>query len=120
MAEALKTATAGGTLPQDAGLAVAMENMPKNLMCIEAFNTANLFDLVLKGAQEFGAPPIPFRLTNQVPLALGVGITASSEHVVIFVPTPMVKEIAGIIMMQSAMSHPRGAKASSAPKSEDF
>jgi hypothetical protein len=120
MAEALKTATAGGTLPQDAGLAAAMENMPKNLICVIALNPANLFDLILKGAQEFGVPPIPFRLTNQVPLTIGVGVTGSSEHVAVFVPTPLVKEVTGLILMQSMMSQPKGPKPTSAPSTADF
>lgn len=103
MEEAVKAATSGGSLPQDKGLTAAMENMPKNLVMVGAINGANIFELVVKATSTFGGFPIPFRLTSQVPLTFGSGITGSSQHGVFYVPTELVKEVSGIILMQRMM-----------------
>jgi len=94
MEEAVKAATSGGSLPQDKGLTAAMENMPKNLVMVGAINGANIFELVVKATSTFGGFPIPFRLTSQVPLTFGGGVTGSSEHGVFYVPTELVSKAA--------------------------
>jgi len=98
---ATKAAKDGGELAKDKGLAAAMEIMPKNPVFILAVNAANLMDMVSKGADLSGAGNMlpPIKITGQTPLTIGAGIDGNSEHVVVFVPTEMVKEVVQIFQM---------------------
>lgn len=98
---ALKAAKDGGDLPKDKGLTAAMTMMPQNPIFLMAFNVGNLFDTISKGVDitGMGAMMPPIKLTSQVPLTVGVGVMDNSEHVVIYVPTEMVKEVASIFTM---------------------
>ncbi|RPI58611.1 MAG: hypothetical protein EHM48_09980 [Planctomycetaceae bacterium] len=100
MAEALKAAKGGGTIPAEAGVKEVMKVMPKNLTEIVLFNPSNLLTLISKGAELVGqgdAMP-PIKLTTQTPIAVGTGVTGSAQHVRVYVPVTLVKEATNAIM----------------------
>lgn len=99
--EATKAATSGGPLPKDEGVVAVAEFMPKNLVGMAVFNAGNLLDDVVTGAQSIGQalPLPPMKLYGDVPVAMGVGVTGSTEHVVIYVPNALIKDASGAMQM---------------------
>ena len=97
--QALKAAKEGGSIGKDKGLAAAMEMMPKNMVGMFALNAGNLVDTISKGAGMAGAMFPPIKINSQVPVLMGAGVTDTTQHVVVLVPTDTIKEVAGIFMM---------------------
>jgi len=101
-AEAVKTAKANsGKIGKDMYAAAAMKHLPANRSMVMLFSTSNLFDLIGAGMKkvEPNGPELPFRITTKTPIAMGVGKTGKSIHMVGFVPTELVKEVTGMAMM---------------------
>jgi hypothetical protein len=103
MAEALKTAGGKGTIGTEPAAAEAMKALPATCNGIVLINAGNLFDLVMVGAKTMAPDEElpPFKITCKAPIAMGSGVTGSSAHIVIYVPTQLIKEIAGMAMMFS-------------------
>ncbi len=119
MAEAAKAAKSGGTMPADKGLAQVMPEMPKNLVMIGTLNGANLMDMITKGMAASGQMiPLPFKLTATVPATIGIGTTGANEHVVIFLPNELIKDVSGMFMMMSMGRN--GPRPSPSPTTEEF
>jgi hypothetical protein len=110
MGEALKAAGGKGTIGTDPAAAEAMKNLPANCNGLVLINAGNLFDLIMAGAKTMAPDEElpPFKLACKVPIALGSGVTGSSAHVVIYVPTQLIKEIAGTVMMFAGGAMPGG------------
>lgn len=98
--EAMRAAKEGGTIHKDKHVLEAMEFMPKNLNTLMALNSANLVQKIVDGAALAGSPiPFPLGLHTKTPLMAGTGNTATSEHSVLYVPTQLVQEFAGMIRL---------------------
>jgi hypothetical protein len=99
MAEALKVAKGGGTIPKDAGVVEIMKFMPKDPLVLMVLDAAHLMAVVRKGAEAMGAadqmPPI--QITCKTPIAVGGGVIGSSGHEVFFIPTDLVKDIVNVM-----------------------
>lgn len=123
MAEALKTAKGGGTIPADPEVVEAMKHMPKNRAMVLLFNGGNLCDLIVRGIKTMkpgSEDDIPFRFTTRKPIAIGAGIEGSTGCVTVYVPNEFVKEVVGVVMgFFSSRAGPRGER--QPPEgSEDF
>ena len=118
-AEAVKAAASGaGKIGADPYSMKAMKHLPAQRQTVMLFSASNLYDVIVAGmkvmAPEEELPP--FKITSKTPIAIGVGTTGKSAHVVIFVPTDLIKDVAGIIMMfQGGM----GGGAGVAPPMDD-
>ena len=101
LVEALKAAAGTGkigTRPEDAE---AMKYMPKKKTAVVLINAGNLYEVIVKGMKAM-APneeQPPFKIKCKTPIALGVGQSGKSTHVVAYVPTKLIKEVVGIVMM---------------------
>ncbi len=115
---AVKSARGGGSIPSEPGTVEAMKYMPASRVCVELFNFANLFDIVKKMDESGG---MPFSLQSKTPIAVGVGMSGSNERISVYIPTSLVKDVAGIVAMMSGMS-PAPAAEGGAPatKPSDF
>jgi hypothetical protein len=113
MAEALKTAGGKGTIGTEPAAAEAMKALPPNCNGVVLLNAGNLFDLVMAGAKTMAPDEElpPFKITCKAPIAMGSGVTGSSAHIVIYVPTQLIKEIAGMAMMFTGGGMPTGGDA---------
>ena len=101
-AEAVKVAASGtGKIGTDPYSIKAMKYLPAERQTIMLFSASNLYDVIVAGmkvmAPEEELPP--FKITCKTPIAMGAGTTGKSAHFVIFVPTDLIKDVAGIIMM---------------------
>ena len=115
-AEAVKTAKANsGKIGTDAYAAQAMKHLPAKRSGVLLFSASNLFDLIMAGMKKMepDAEEPPFRITSKIPVALGAGMAGKSAHVVVFVPTELIKEVTGLIMMQ--MAGPMGGPGAQPP-----
>jgi len=114
LAEALKVAGGGGTIPKDEGVVEMMQILPKNPLMVGVIDVRNLLSVVRKGAETMGAgdafPPIA--LTAKTPIGIGAAASGSSAHAVICVPNDLVKEVIGIVMQ---FVGGRGGRAEPAP-----
>lgn len=120
LAETVKVAASGtGKIGTDSDSAKALKHMPAERQAIILFSPSNLYDVVVSGmkimAPETELPP--FKITSKTPIAIGAGTTGKSAHLVFFVPTDLIKDVAGIFMMFKGM----GAGAGAAPMGDgDF
>ncbi len=100
LAEALKTADGTGTIPSSPGLDVVKQIMPEKGSFLMVFNLANLMAAIEKGAKIMGEEAPPFKVTAKTPIAIGGGIQGATAHVVIFVPTDVIKDVTGLVMRE--------------------
>lgn len=120
LAEALKAASAGaGTIGTDEDAQAAMKYLPKDRSAVILFNAANLFDLIVGGVKTMSPDQElpPFKITCKTPIAAAAGVTGRSAHVVVYMPTKLAKDIAGIITTFVAPT--RGAVPGAAPVKPD-
>ena len=124
MAKALAAAKAGnGTILKDPGAAEAMKFMPKQTAALVLLNAGNLMELILAGMKKMdpeGEAALPFQVTCKTPLAIGVGVEKNAAHVAIYVPTKLVKEVAGLVMMQLSGPMDGPAEPAKVPGGDDF
>lgn len=101
LVEALKAAGGTGKIGTAAETAEAMRYMPKKKTAVALINAANLYGLIVAGMKtmEPDAELPPFKITCKTPISFGVGQSGKSAHVVIYVPTQLIKEVTGIFMM---------------------
>ncbi|MDY6913706.1 MAG: hypothetical protein SVT52_04535 [Planctomycetota bacterium] len=102
MAEALKTAAGGGTIPAGEELAEALKYMPDKPTGIMLLNVGNLFDVILKGTrvmQDNEEAMLPIQITTKTPIAIGAGVQANAVRVVAYVPNKLIQEAVGAAMM---------------------
>jgi len=101
MLEALKVAGGKGTIGTAPTDLQAIKHLQKKRQSVMLFNAANLYDLIVAGMKAMAPEedPPPFKISCKVPIAAGVGVTGKSAHVVIYVPTELIKEVTGILMM---------------------
>jgi hypothetical protein len=104
LAEALKAAAGKGTIGTSPGDLAAMKHLPAKANGVMLLNGGNIYDLIVAGiktmAPETELPP--FKVTCKTPIAMGSGTAGRSAHVVFYVPTDLVKELAGVFMMLGA------------------
>jgi len=102
--EALKAASGKGTIGSEPDAAEALKHLPKNRSAVVLLNGGNLFELIVAGMAKVAPNEElpPFRITCKAPIALGAGTTGESAHVVLYVPTKLVKEVVGVVMMFAA------------------
>jgi len=70
--------------------------LPAKTTCLCLFNAGNLMDVIAKGAQALGGEgltPIPFRIATKAPVVLAGGVTGKAHHVVVQVPSGLIKEV---------------------------
>ncbi len=102
LVEALKAAASGagkiGTRSEDAE---AMKYLPKKKTAVILINGVNLYNLIVAGMKtmEPDAELPPFKITCKTPISMGFGQSGKSAHVVMYVPTQLVKEVVGIFMV---------------------
>lgn len=101
LVEALKASRGGGkigTMPADLE---AVKHLPKNRSSIVLINVANLFDVVVNAVRTMDPDEElpPFKLTCKTPIAAGVGVTGDSAHIVLYVPSKLIKEVVGVVTM---------------------
>jgi len=124
LAETIAAAKAAkGTILADAAAAEAMAHMPKNLCSLALFNGGNLFQVILDGAKvmEPDSPPPPFNINCKTPIAMGVGVSGSTENIVFYVPSELIKQAVGAFMQVAGPRRgPMPVPAEPAPGSEDF
>jgi hypothetical protein len=121
----LKTAGGGGDIGADAHNKEAMKYMPSKPVSLMLFNGANLFQLIAEGTQQMGGQMPPFQITTKIPAAMGVGVSGSAEHVVVYVPRELLKEMMMPFMMMGMgggpATGPMDAPAPAEPRGgEDF
>lgn len=115
-AEAVKSAASGtGKIGTDSDSLKATKYMPAERQMVALFSASNLYDVIVAGmkvmAPEEELPP--FKITCKTPIAMGAGTTGKSAHIVFFVPTDLIKDIAGIAGMW------QGGGAGAAPPAVD-
>ncbi len=101
-AEAVKAAASGtGKIGTDANSLTAMKHMPAERNMVAIFSASNLYDVIVSGMKvmspETELPP--FKINCKTPIAMGGGTTGRSAHVVVFIPTDLIKDISGMVMM---------------------
>ena len=101
LAEALKVAAGTGKIGSDPATAQALKHLPKQPNFVMLLNGANLYQLIVAGMKtmEPNAELPPFKVTCKVPIALGGGVAGQSMHVAMYLPTDLIKEVVGIVMM---------------------
>jgi hypothetical protein len=103
--QAMKAANAAsGTLSdKEAGDAAKYLPPQNERVALALLNLGNLFDLSQKASDAMSpagaAQPMPFTFTAKAPITLGVGLAGANEHIVLFVPNEMVKQVIGIVGM---------------------
>ena len=101
-AEAVKAVTAGADnkIGTDANSLAAMKHLPAERNMVALFSASNLYDVIVSGMRvvspEEEMPP--FKITCKTPIAIGAGTTGKSAHVVAFIPTDLIKDVAGMLM----------------------
>jgi hypothetical protein len=101
-AEAVKAAAAGtGKIGTDADSLMAMKHMPAELSMVALFSASNLYDVIVTGMKTMSPETElpPFKINCKTPIAMGGGTTGKSMHVVVFIPTDLIKDVAGMVMM---------------------
>lgn len=105
--EAVKAAQGGGTIGEGPAMAVAKLYLPKQPVATVLLNATNLLEVIKKGAKTMdpqgGELPIPVKLTVKDPIILCSGVTGTSEHAVIYVPSKLIGEITQSILAATAM-----------------
>ncbi len=101
-AEAVKAATAhSGKIGTDADSMAAIKHLPAARNLVMLFSASNLYDVIVSGMKTM-APQTelpPFKINCKTPIAMGAGTTGQSAHVVVFIPTDLIKDVAGMVMM---------------------
>jgi hypothetical protein len=101
-AEAVKAATAGAgnKIGTDANSLAAMKHLPAERNMVALFSASNLYDVIVSGMKTMSPQEEmpPFKITCKTPIAIGAGTTGKSAHVVVFFPTDLIKDVAGMIM----------------------
>ncbi len=116
---ALKTAKAGGNIPQAEGVAEVTKMLPKNLVMVGYISVGNLFDVIAKGCQIMGEEAPPFKIATRTPIALGAAVNGNVFQGAAFIPTPVIKEAVTAIM-SAFMPTPKPAKANKAGGADNF
>jgi hypothetical protein len=102
-AEAVKAATSGATnkIGTDANSMMAMKHLPAERNMVALFNASNLYDVIVSGMKTMSPETEmpPFKITCKTPIAMGAGTTGKSAHAVVFIPTDLIKDVAGMVMM---------------------
>ena len=103
-AEAVKAAAAGtGKIGTDANSLIAMKHMPAELSMVALFSASNLYDVIVTGMKTMSPKTElpPFKINCKTPIAMGGGTTGKSMHVVVFIPTDLIKDGASMFMMST-------------------
>jgi hypothetical protein len=101
-AEAVKAAAAGtGKIGTDPNSLAAMKHMPAEQNMVALFSASNLYDVVVTGMKVMSPEEElpPFKINCKTPIAMGAGTTGKSMHVVVFIPTDLIKDGASMFMM---------------------
>ncbi|MBT3199520.1 MAG: hypothetical protein HN350_06345 [Phycisphaerales bacterium] len=107
--KAIAAAGGKGSIPTAAGTTAAMAIMPKDANVLMFLNIANLLDVIRTGAASMIDDPdqrqmmtamIP-QLQCKTPIAMGAKMKDNTAHSVMFIPTPLIKEI--VPKIQQAM-----------------
>lgn len=96
MTEALKAAKGNGPIASAPETAAALKHLPQDSVGLILLNGGNAFTVAGKIAQTLMGTELPFTITTKTPIAIGVGIKGSTEHLTLFVPTALVKEGVGV------------------------
>jgi len=102
LAEAVKAAAAGtGKIGTDANSLIAMKHMPAEVSMVALFSASNLYDVIVTGMKTMSPETElpPFKINCKTPIAMGGGTTGKSMHAVVFIPTDLIKDVAGMVMM---------------------
>ena len=115
LAEAIKSATSGGTVMGGKETAQAMKYMPAKPSLLMLFNAGNLMDLIAKGMHVLDpqSQPFPVKIETRTPIAIGAGISGKELEVAIYVPNDLIKEAVGVF--QALTSPPAAAGATTRP-----
>ena len=110
LTEAIKAARGEGKIGTTPDDAKAMKHMPKKPTAIILLNGANIFNIILAGVKTMDPDEEmpPFKISCKTPIAIGVGQAGASAHIVAYVPTDLIKEIVGTVMMFSSGMGPGG------------
>ncbi len=125
MEKALETVRQGkGSVLANEDVRKSLEHMPKNACFLFMGNAGNLFKTV-GGIMEasMGQNILPFEITCQTPLAVGVAVEGTSTHLVAFVPTTLVKECIDAykkVQQQKQEQYDNGDDGSPMDEGEDF
>jgi hypothetical protein len=115
MGETLKAAAGKGGIAAAAALGDALRYLPARKTGLVLFNAANLYDLIVAGMKKMDpeekAPAA--KITTTTPVFLASGTTGVSAHVVVFVPTKLIKE--GIGLVKSLTHGAAGGATEAAP-----
>ena len=105
MAEALKAARGTGTIGTTPGDLAALKHMPAKPETIILINGANIYKLIVDGVKtmEPDEELPPFKIACKTPVAMGIGYAGRNVHVVVYVPTELVKEVVGVFTAISGM-----------------
>jgi len=115
-AEAVKAAAGGADnkIGTDANSLMAMKHLPAERNMVALFSASNLYDVIVSGMKTMSpqAELPPFKINCKTPIAIGAGTTGSSAHVVMFIPTDLIKDVAGMARMFTQV---RGARPGNPP-----
>ena len=97
VAQALKAATEGGTIPADPKVQEVMRYMPENPFSVLLFNAGNLFSVLNKAAEVEGVTALPFNITSKTPIAIGASASGSTLTLGLLAPNELVSEVVGLV-----------------------
>jgi hypothetical protein len=109
IAKAIAAASGKGPIPTAPGTTAALAVLPKNPNALLFLNVANLLDVIRTGATTMTADPdqrqmimamIP-QLKCKTPIAMGAKVKDNTAHAVMFIPTPLIREL--VPKVQQAM-----------------
>ncbi|MDP6634372.1 MAG: hypothetical protein QGG42_05705 [Phycisphaerae bacterium] len=134
-AKAIAASAGKGPIPKAPGTAVAMKIMPKDPGMLFFINIANLLDVIRTGVAATTSDPdqrqmmtamIP-QLRCKTPIAIGAKLKDNTAHGVLFIPTPLIREIVPKIqqalmmfMMGGMEAQPQGGNNGNGPPPGDF
>ncbi len=95
LAETIKAATNGGTIPTSMGVADLLKELPFKPSVVGLFNLTNLVKVVFNAANAMGVGAMlpPIAMEDQPPVVFGTSIEGSGAHLVTIVPNALVKEV---------------------------
>ncbi len=96
VAEALKAATEGGSIPADPKVQEVLQYMPDNPFMVVLFNVGNLFSVINKAVERAGEGPLLFNITSKTPIAIGGSTSGNTLYLGLFAPNELVREAVGL------------------------
>ena len=99
LTETIKAAKTGGRIVSRKDAKALARHMPAKPTSVTLLSIGNLFEVINTGMKAYDpdAGGLPVKISTKDPIVISEGYTGKASHVIVFVPTKLIKDVVGAV-----------------------